>query len=268
MPDRTDRLLDEIDSLVENSLSSGDTSGSYGGERYPSCPWCPEPWHGLPITEDLKRLRSHPYARDEFGYPVVDPDYRYSKDTSAWVCPGSDYHGPPPPLGVWDRDKRLAARLIPFQSDRKTWCFIGPFEEWEVTLINEMDYPDIGGRPGPTPIEQRDMATFTHNPLIMPWGEWLEFQVQNLEDVQSMIEIDGVVQVFMKPITFGYEHLTFSAQQGQQYPNYLEFLTYYDINLHPWWRKYWKLQEDPVQRGHRLIAESMQTVAPLLRTFE
>ena len=93
--ERTDRLLDEIDELVDASLRRGDQSGSWQGERYDRCPKCSEAWHFLPITRTMYQMRLGSYAQDEFGQGIVDPDYKYQEDTSPILCPGSEWLGPP-----------------------------------------------------------------------------------------------------------------------------------------------------------------------------
>lgn len=44
------------------------------------CPYCDGEWHGLPITQQMRNMRST---------STLAPDYRYSADTSGIFCPGS-----------------------------------------------------------------------------------------------------------------------------------------------------------------------------------
>ncbi|WP_189028927.1 hypothetical protein [Nocardia rhizosphaerihabitans] len=82
------RLLDEIDELVEQSMRDGEPQVGYDYDdpTYPDCPnpYCDEPWHGLAITTRMERMRT---------YGEVDLDYDYRDDDSSVLCPGSAFEG-------------------------------------------------------------------------------------------------------------------------------------------------------------------------------
>lgn len=88
------RLLDEIDQLVDASLRDGEprVGYDYNDPTYPDCPnpHCGEPWHGLAITRQMELMRD---------YGEVDIDYDYRADDSLVLCPGSAFEGqwPTPP---------------------------------------------------------------------------------------------------------------------------------------------------------------------------
>ncbi|MFC4128374.1 hypothetical protein [Nocardia rhizosphaerae] len=83
------RLLDEIDELVDDSLRDGEPrlGFGYGDPAYPPCPnpHCGEPWHGLKITARMAAMRD---LGDE-----VDADYDHRTDDSPVLCPGSTADG-------------------------------------------------------------------------------------------------------------------------------------------------------------------------------
>lgn len=128
--DRLDKLLNEIeefdvDSYIDAQLRAGPQNQD-SFQRYSlRCRWCPEPWHGLPITKKMREMRDNPHAFDEFGYPIMDPDYRYDEDDSDWVCPGSDFYGPETPNRSWRLPRGrpawmnfgpLTIELVPYES--------------------------------------------------------------------------------------------------------------------------------------------------------
>lgn len=125
--DRLDKLLEEfdVDSYIDAQLRAGPQNQD-SFQRYSlRCRWCPEPWHGLPITKRMKEMRNNPHAFDEFGYPIMDPDYRYDEDDSDWVCPGSDFYGPETPNRSWRLPRGrpawmnfgpLTIELVPYES--------------------------------------------------------------------------------------------------------------------------------------------------------
>lgn len=88
------RLLDEIDQLVDASMRDGEprVGYDYDDPTYPDCPnpSCGESWHGLAITRQMELMRH---------YGEVDLDYDYRADDSLVLCPGSAFEGewPAPP---------------------------------------------------------------------------------------------------------------------------------------------------------------------------
>lgn len=86
-------IVDRIDELVDEQLANYDRRTGYdynvGAER---CPHCLEEWHGLPITETVRSMRSR------YGYDPRVPgeldSYRADGDESAVWCPGSTFVGP------------------------------------------------------------------------------------------------------------------------------------------------------------------------------
>jgi len=87
-----DRVLDDIDSLVDASLEGGEprTGYDYGDPTYPSCPHCDRAWHGLPVTEKIAEM---------YDWTGWDDDYVVDEYDSPVLCPGSDFIGPARPRG-------------------------------------------------------------------------------------------------------------------------------------------------------------------------
>ncbi|QLY27603.1 hypothetical protein H0264_19180 [Nocardia huaxiensis] len=81
------RLIDEIDLLVDERMAGGEFTARYHhtDPDFPDCPnpYCDEPWHGLAITMRMQEMR---YEGE------VDPEYYYEHDDSPVICPGS-LHG-------------------------------------------------------------------------------------------------------------------------------------------------------------------------------
>ncbi|QDM56078.1 hypothetical protein SEA_SLEEPYHEAD_63 [Rhodococcus phage Sleepyhead] len=95
----SDRIIDEIDALVDEQLSGySERSGYDYNVNQQKCWHCGEDWHGLKITARMREMR------DAFLYGCgcdlcqanggVASDYRYSSDDSEVLCPGSDFIGP------------------------------------------------------------------------------------------------------------------------------------------------------------------------------
>lgn len=103
-------LVDEIDALITGQLDGGEprTGFDYGDPTFPKCPhsWCDEHWHGLAITQNMRRMRS-------FG--MVDPAYRYADDDSPVLCPGSEFRGEfvPPSQELSPLDKLYGCVPVP-----------------------------------------------------------------------------------------------------------------------------------------------------------
>lgn len=94
-----DKIIDEIDALVDEQLSGySERSGYDYNVNQQKCWHCGEDWHGLKITARMREMR------DAFLYGCrcdlcqanggVASDYRYSSDDSEVLCPGSDFIGP------------------------------------------------------------------------------------------------------------------------------------------------------------------------------
>ncbi|WP_153805073.1 hypothetical protein [Nocardia sp. SYP-A9097] len=99
-PDPVLRVLDEIDTLVEESMRDGEpmTGYDFDDPTYPECPnpFCYEHWHGLAITARMSGMRD---------YGMLDPEYDYHADDSPVLCPGSAYAGEwTEPEGEWEPD--------------------------------------------------------------------------------------------------------------------------------------------------------------------
>lgn len=101
-----ERVLDDIDALVDASLEGGEPVGGYdhGDPDFPRCGHCDRAWHGLPLTERVAAM----YAEG-----CYDEDYRVADDDSPVICPGSDFIGPVP-LSKWT-EKRLRGWLDEFE---------------------------------------------------------------------------------------------------------------------------------------------------------
>ena len=264
MPNPEDSVLDDIDRLVDWQLSGDDRSDSFHGEQFREnepCPWCNEGWHFLPITETMRDMRCGSYARDEFGAGIVDPDYDYRKDTSPVLCPGSEFLGPRDKWGTWDKQSRERAQkgssgaaspfytqdpIIPsFPAGQQRYVrFIGPFRGWTIAFEDERIIEGIYSSPAlvglsgaprriPLVIEHRLMAVFEYEYTVdNPSLDWIQ---ANLNDVGGM-EVDGDGQHYrMKPVSFPFRSYTIHASsREQEYPDYIELLTTYEIERHPW----------------------------------
>lgn len=128
-------IIDDIDALIDAQLDEGEPIGGFdfGDPDYPECPHCGADWHGLAITERMRRMRFR---------GVVDDDYRYSEDDSRVICPGSEFIGPMPapqaPRGSYDDGGPLrpGRRRIPRPSAR-WWRCENPNPEMEWILSPE-----------------------------------------------------------------------------------------------------------------------------------
>lgn len=82
-----ERVLDDIDALVDASLAEGEprTGYDYGDPTYPSCPHCDRAWHGLPVTEKIAEM---------YDWTGWDDTYIVAEDDSPVLCPGSEFIGP------------------------------------------------------------------------------------------------------------------------------------------------------------------------------
>lgn len=267
MPNREDGVLDEIAELVDWQLRDGDQSDSFHGAGFRHnhpCPWCGEGWHFLPITEHMQAMRAGSYATDEFGAGIVDPDYRYEDDTSGVVCPGSEFHGPEHKTRMWDKQRRERieshgetstahpGNLVPSlpPGPRRILRFIGPFEPWIIALDDErvmediISDPALVGLPGerrrvPIVVEQRLTATFelAHPLRDMP-DEWVR---QNQEDIEEMTFRPDYVLCHMRAIVIPFAEIRiYAANPRAPFPDYVEFLTTYRIENHPWFMQYWQ----------------------------
>ena len=275
MTNREDSVLDEIDRLVDESLARGDRSDSFHGNQYREdhpCPWCDEGYHYLAITENMRAMRMGSYARDEFGQGIVDPDYSFEEDTSAILCPGSEFHGPPfyfRNRKLWGKQSReraqkgsgrqgshaysppLSATLPPGRLRRLR--FYGPFTGWTVALEDERIIEDIvpGVIPGasipdpfrPRPVvrEQRLTATFEpDHPIGNPSPEWM---ARNIGDIEGNLEIRAEgTYIRMKPITFEFRGFEVYADSPNQLePTWMEFETTYPIERHDWFMRFWSV---------------------------
>lgn len=270
---REDSVLDEIDRLVDESLARGDQSDSFHGEQYRQdqpCPWCVEGYHYLPITQQMWMMRQGSYAVDEFGYGIVDPDYRVEDDDSPILCPGSEFHGPPyyyNGLKLWDKQSRERAKEIPvrsgtsrYQPDVEPYLppgrirrlrFHGPFGAWTIALEDERDIEDIVsdpasvGMPGPRRRiphvrAQRLTATFTlTHDIRNPTREWLERNMPFMVDQELRMTSEGTF-VTMQDVVIPFRNLVVHSDSPHAHePEWVEFETSYDITRVPWFAEWW-----------------------------
>lgn len=273
MPNREEDLLADIDALIDESLARGDRSDEYHGRRWREehpCPWCVEGYHYLPITEAMWMMRQGSYATDEFGYGIIDPDYRYEDDTSMVLCPGSEYHGPPyyfNGMKLWDKQSRerieasarsrspsllqhtpsVAPSLPPGRIRRLR--FHGPFSGWTIALDDERVMEDMAP-PGlsRTPVvrEQRLTATFTLDNLIEnPSQEWLERNIADVVEGHLRVDYRGT-RVEMAPVVIPFRTITIYAENPRAAePDWVEFETSYPIEeRHPWFMQFWIPRDD------------------------
>ena len=101
MPREVDGLLDTIDELVDESLSTGPVD-DYNTNRYDKCWHCGRDWHGIAITERIEQMR---------WSGRFDETYRVADDDSPVLCPGSDFIGPVrtrPPISGFDHSAAFA----------------------------------------------------------------------------------------------------------------------------------------------------------------
>jgi hypothetical protein len=275
---REDSVLDAIDELVDWQLEGGDRSDSFHGERMRQnqpCPWCPEPWHYLPITERLVEMRSGSYGRDEFGQGIVDPDYRYDQDESGVVCPGSEYHGPRHRTGMWDKQRRertvdgsfvssgssypgVPTPILP-PGDSRRLRFIGPFDRWIIALDDELDIEDIfSERPQRIVTARRLTATFElDGPVKNPTMQWFR---ENEQDIDRFTMSSEGLWCFMRPIVVPFLDMEVHLDQpGQQFPSWVNFTTTYPIERHRWFVPFWRgLDDEAHEHAHATMEQFMQ----------
>lgn len=270
---REDSVLDEIDRLVDESLARGDRSDSFHGEQYREeqpCPWCVEGYHYLPITQRMWEMRQGSYARDEFGYGIMDPDYRFEDDDSPVLCPGSEYHGPVELIGGWKVWGKQSRERVKAQSARTSRAydppgpspslppgrirrlrFHGPFTRWIVALDDDRIIEDLisdpasVGLPGPrrripTVVEQRLTCTFTPELDIRnPSREWLEQNIQDVVDQEIRMTAEGTF-VTMSPVVIPFRSFVVHADSPTATePDWFELETSYRIEQHPWFCEFW-----------------------------
>ena len=263
--ERTDRLLDEIDELVDASLSRGDQSGSWQGERYDRCPKCSEAWHFLPITQTMYQMRLGSYAQDEFGQGIVDPNYKYREDTSPILCPGSEWLGPPIGNREWGwylrksgrrpapvRNRQSGTRRSPGvergprPSRYPIWRFKGPFEHWDVELNHEVQFANTTRHRlvRPEPIGAITTATFRYTePIAIPDGRWLLVNGDSVLRDFWGTDDNGISRHYaiMKPISFQYyEMVAYGEHLGRTMPDYVTFETDFPVGSINWWQDFWE----------------------------
>lgn len=265
--ERTDRLLDEIDELVDASLSRGDQSGGWQGERYDRCPKCSEAWHFLPITRTMYQMRLGSYAQDEFGQGIVDPNYKYQEDTSPILCPGSEWLGPPIGNREWGWYLRKSGRRPapahnrPSPTRRRSgverrhgscpvWRFRGPFDHWDVELNHEVQFADRPG-PGrlvrPEPIGAITTATFRYTERIpIPDSVWLLANGDHVLREFWAADDHGITRHYavMKPISFQYYEMVVHGE-NTRIPEYVTFETMFPIESINWWQDFWERESSP-----------------------
>lgn len=79
-------IIDDIDALVDEQMDGYDNRSGYDHNvNQDRCWHCGEDWHGLTITEEMRRMRR---------WGEVDAGYRYAEDESPVRCPGSEFIGP------------------------------------------------------------------------------------------------------------------------------------------------------------------------------
>lgn len=244
-PDPTQRLLDEIDSLVDESLAGGDQSAEYSEPLRDSCPYCDYGWHGLAITGHMQQMQRGSYGRDEFGYGIMDPDYKHSEDRSPILCPGSEYKGPPignrewgwylrhtgrRPAPVRQQAVRAPDPYNPYPGPLRVWKMIGPWSSWEVAMNFEHDYPDqITSTPGATRLKMK--LTFKE-PLRNLTTQWI---IDHADQVEYWWRDsrEGICAK-LRPIEFYYDHVEIFTLPGEEQPHHLEISTAYPLEIHRW----------------------------------
>lgn len=272
--ERTDRLLDEIDDLVQASLVRGDQSGSWQGERYDRCSVASfeHPWHYLPVTEDLEAMRRGSFNTDEFGQGIVDPDYSYNEDESRILCPGSLFLGPPTNDREWewcvrewgpkrpsqpsplpDGQRRIPSPIVHRGSRR--WRLKPIPGSWDVAVDTEIEFV----RPDPQfPYTGRSRLaetilgavlqtiTFKFAPILNPPPEWVQMYLDRIEDMSYSAE--GMA-CKMRDITFEFSSCSVWAEpdeSGEVVPTHFDITTHYPIHQHQWWNESWTVLDEEV----------------------
>lgn len=265
-----DRVLDEIDALVDASLSAGDQSDSWRGDGYRDnhpCPWCREGFHFLPITVRMAEMRAGSYALDEFGQGIVDPNYSYRNDDSGVVCPGSEWKGPPIGDREWSwyttrfpRTRSYGPLVAHFEPNLqlprgayRRLRFVGPFSGWTVSIDEDRVIEEVVSNPAmvglPGPIRRIPMVVSTtltvtfeaERPFKNPSLEWLRTNEADIED--TFVNAEGNF-VSMKPIKFEFKSFTIFSENpepNQMNPDWVEFVSDYPIERHPWILEYFEI---------------------------
>lgn len=97
-------IVDAIDALVDEQLERYDTRSGYDyNVGVDKCWHCGEDWHGLPITEHMRKMRRNGY---------LEPGYRYDEDTTRVLCPGSNVHTAGRPPAGWTIKDILARPFV------------------------------------------------------------------------------------------------------------------------------------------------------------
>lgn len=275
--ERTDRLLDEIDELVDASLVRGDQSGSWQGERYDRCPVASfvHPWHYLPVTANLEAMRRGSYATDEFNQGIVDPDYNYNEDESRILCPGSLFLGPPTndrewewcvrewgpkrpgqPSSVYDGQRRIPGPIVPRGSRR--WRLKPIPGTWDVAVDTDIEFvrsdPDFpytgrGRRAEDIPIGARHLMTFKFEPILNPSPDWVQTYLDYIEDMSWTPE---GMHCKMKDIKFEFSSMSVWAEPdpestiGEVIPQHMDVVTHHPLHMYGWWNEVWECLPDSI----------------------
>lgn len=84
-------IIDEIDALVDAQLEQ-EASGYDHNINQDRCPHCGDDWHGLAVTERVRRMRSAYCGCERCERELAD--YRSADDDTPLWCPGSNFIGP------------------------------------------------------------------------------------------------------------------------------------------------------------------------------
>lgn len=279
--ERTNRLLDEIDNLVDASLVRGDQSGTWQGERYDRCSVASfnHPWHYLPVTENLEAMRGGSFGTDEFGQGLVDPDYSYQNDESRILCPGSLFRAPPTNDREWEwcvrewgpkRPNRPSAsytHTVPIpppltHRGSKTWRLKSIPGDWDVAVDTEVEFvrsdPNLSGHLRDVPVGMIQKITFKFDNHVIknPTPEWVH---QYAEQVQTFTYIGSDMFVEMQPIVFNFSSMRVWAEpdeMGMMEPQYVDITTNYPIQIHGWWNHLWECTDPDAYATERQGHES------------
>lgn len=179
---------DAIDDLVDVQLRQTPSGYDYNLNQ-PKCPhpWCDADFHGLPITQKMRWMRS---------WGGVEPGYVYEDDDSPVICPGSAFEGEfAPPTssgrGVPDMASALAASIdealaantiaglfgyVPQQTAprRGQRLICGQLDSWNliaariVCVDTAPSWPGEGGLISPAPQPRPDAPSWWINPDVDP----------------------------------------------------------------------------------------------------
>ncbi len=133
-------ICDEISTLVDDQLVH-EASGYDHNIHQPRCA-CGEDWHGLPITQKMREMRSR---------RLLETGYVYAEDKSEVLCPGT------PAAGLWKGGARASITVdalnpvvdLADAAGRVTWAplaasLLPGMDELEELIEEDLDFYSVG----------------------------------------------------------------------------------------------------------------------------